>query len=105
MKLLDLLDDFAERHLNLYSIMRDFIIGISVLGTLVLIFVFVMWIFFKCPVFPLTHYSDTINQLNSPEYNAKLKELYEDNGITLYDDTQLSKLESKINNERILQKL
>lgn len=96
-----LLDDFAERHPNLYNI----ILGISTLGTLALVFVFVMWVFFSCPVFPLSHYSDTINQLNSPEYNAKLKELYEDNGITLYDDTQLAKLEAKIINERILNRL
>lgn len=96
-----LLDKFEKRHPRTYAVISV----ASLLGTLALVFVFIMWVFFSCPVFPLSHYSDTINQLNSPEYNAKLKELYEDNGITLYDDTQLAKLESKIINERILNQL
>ncbi|TLS66024.1 hypothetical protein [Photobacterium damselae] len=71
-------------------------------GILLFLIIFVV---FYLPVKPLASFDDTIINLNSPLFNEKLKELYEDNGISMYDHYKLNKLKLKIENERIKNQL
>lgn len=65
----------------------------------------VYWIAFSMPVDNISRYKKIATELNSPEYNSKLIEFYDDGKITLYEQLELRSLQSKIQDEQFVSQL
>ncbi|HIF9538218.1 TPA: hypothetical protein ACX6S7_002472 [Photobacterium damselae] len=63
------------------------------------------WAIFGMSVDNISKYKKTAIELNSPEYDSKLIEFYEDGKITFYERLELLDLQAKIQDEQFVSQL
>lgn len=65
----------------------------------------IYWMAFCMPVENISRYEKISIKLNSPEYNSRLIDFYEDGKITFYEQLELNSLQSKIQDEQFVSQL